>query len=107
MKLTLLVRGRIRPNPPLQVVGYDAPEVVVWAKEDIGKFDPTAKLVLYGGVVEASSANDMLWTQVMWVRSGVCLSDMYQWYSAINAVYMCLVGGEHPAMIRAVFSLCP
>lgn len=52
-------------------MGYDAPEVVVWAKEDSKKFDPTAKLVIYGGVVEASSAHEILWTQVMWARPGV------------------------------------
>lgn len=60
-----------RPNPVLQIVGYDAPEVVVWAKEDSEKFDPTAKLVLYGGVVEASSEYEMLWTQVMWARLSI------------------------------------
>lgn len=54
-----------RPNRVLQVVSYDAPEVVVWAKEDNDKFDPTAKLVLYGGVVDAYSTYELLWTQVM------------------------------------------
>lgn len=60
-----------QPNRPLQVVSYDAPEVVVWPKEDSDKFDPTSKLVLYGGVVDASSAYELLWTQVMWAQSGV------------------------------------
>ena len=54
-----------RPNRVLQVVSYDAPEVVVWAKENNDKFDPTAKLVLYGGVVDAYSTYELLWTQVM------------------------------------------
>lgn len=48
-----------------QVVFYDAPDVVVWAKEDSDKLDPTAKLVLYGGVADTSSAHDFLWSQVM------------------------------------------
>ncbi|CAM9102892.1 unnamed protein product [Laminaria digitata] len=48
----------------VQVVSYDVPEVVVWAKENSDKFDPTAKLVLYGGVVDTSSAYELLWTQV-------------------------------------------
>lgn len=52
------------PTRALQVVSYDAPEVVVVAKEDSDKFDPTAKLVLYGGVIDASSAYELLWTQV-------------------------------------------
>lgn len=65
MRLTHIVSRRRTPNP--QVVSYDAPEVVVWAKEDSDKFDPTAKLVLFGGVVDASSAYELLWTQVMWL----------------------------------------
>lgn len=39
--------------------------MVVWAKENQDKYDPTDKLVLYGGVVDASSTYDLLWTQVM------------------------------------------
>lgn len=66
-----------RPNRVLQVVSYDVPEVVVWAKEDSDKFDPTAKLVLYGGVVEASSMYELLWTQVTWARSGDAFSIIF------------------------------
>lgn len=81
-----LLRGKVYasdtcaawPNRVLQVVSYDAPEVVVVAKEDSDKFDPTAKLVLYGGVVEASSAYELLWTQVTWARSGVASYAVYR-----------------------------
>ncbi|CAM9119700.1 unnamed protein product, partial [Laminaria digitata] len=47
----------------VQVVSYDAPEVVVWAKEDSDKFDPTSKVVLYGGVADTTSSHDFLWSQ--------------------------------------------
>ena len=63
-----------RQNRVIQVVSYATPQVIVVAQEDSDKFDPTAKLVLYGGVVDASSAYELLWTQVTWFRSGVDLS---------------------------------
>lgn len=47
-----------------QVVSYEAPEVVVTAKEDVAKHNPTRSVVVYGGVVEQSSSYDLLWTQV-------------------------------------------
>eukprot|EP00752_Nemacystus_decipiens_P006049 g5460.t1 len=43
------------------VVSYDAPHVVVVAKEDSQKHDHTKKIVMYGAVDRAS---DLLWTQV-------------------------------------------
>lgn len=55
-------------NRLLQIISYEAPEVVVWAKDDSTKYDPTEKLVLYGGVANASSTYDLLWTQV-WASS--------------------------------------
>ncbi|CAM9699138.1 unnamed protein product [Ectocarpus sp. 12 AP-2014] len=48
----------------IQVVSFEAPEVVVAAKSDEGKVDPTQKVVIYGGVVEQSTAVDYFWTQV-------------------------------------------
>ncbi|CAM9766978.1 unnamed protein product, partial [Ectocarpus sp. 12 AP-2014] len=47
-----------------QVVSFEAPEVVVAAKSDEGKVDPTQKVVIYGGVVEQSTAVEYFWTQV-------------------------------------------
>lgn len=44
-----------------KVVSYDAPEVVVVAKEDSLKHDQTKKIVIYGA---AEPASDLLWTQV-------------------------------------------
>lgn len=49
------------------MVAYDVPQVVVWAKEESDKFNPTAKLVLYGAVVDASSEYELQWTQVRWM----------------------------------------
>lgn len=42
-----------------------APEVVVFTKEALVKYDPTAKLVVYGGVIEAEEDSyEFIWTQV-------------------------------------------
>ncbi|CAM9473958.1 unnamed protein product, partial [Ectocarpus sp. 8 AP-2014] len=48
----------------VQVVSFEAPEVVVAAKSDGGNVDPTQKVVIYGGVVEQSTAVGYFWTQV-------------------------------------------
>ncbi|CAM9232606.1 unnamed protein product [Ectocarpus sp. 6 AP-2014] len=48
----------------VQVVSFEAPEVVVAAKNDEEKVDPTQKVVIYGGVVEQSTAVEYFWTQV-------------------------------------------
>eukprot|EP00903_Cladosiphon_okamuranus_P018201 g16743.t2 len=45
----------------VQVVSYDAPEVVLVAKDDSPKHDGNKKTVIYGTVDQAS---DLLWTQV-------------------------------------------
>ncbi|CAM9232454.1 unnamed protein product [Ectocarpus sp. 6 AP-2014] len=48
----------------VQVVSFEAPEVVVAAKNDEEKVDPTQKVVIYGGVVDQSTAVEYVWTQV-------------------------------------------
>lgn len=79
----------------------------MWAKEDSDKFDPTAKLVLFGGVVDASSAYELLWTQVTWVWSGVGLSDT--WYvlfiehTRYNSLVTRVAGGGCLTLMRALF----
>lgn len=99
----------MRPNRVLQVVSYDAPEVVIWAKEDNDKYDPTAKLVLYGGVVDASSEYELLWTQV----SGLVPVIMYLPYVGDKSyqVPVChLSTGANqvgfPILIRTILSPC-
>ncbi|CAM9247691.1 unnamed protein product, partial [Ectocarpus sp. 12 AP-2014] len=47
----------------VQVVSFEAPEVVLVAKDDSLKQDPTKKVVIYGSVSEQSSSYDLLWTQ--------------------------------------------
>ncbi|CBJ29756.1 conserved unknown protein [Ectocarpus siliculosus] len=47
----------------VQVVSFEAPEVVLISKDDSLKQDPTKKVVIYGSVSEQSSSYDLLWTQ--------------------------------------------
>ncbi|CAM9462230.1 unnamed protein product [Ectocarpus sp. 4 AP-2014] len=51
-------------NVIVQVVSFEAPEVVLIAKDNSLKQDPTKKVVIYGSVSEQSSPYDLLWTQV-------------------------------------------
>ncbi|CAM9220320.1 unnamed protein product [Ectocarpus sp. 12 AP-2014] len=51
-------------NVKVQVVSFQAPEVVLIAKDNSLKQDPTKKAVIYGSVSEQSSSYDLLWTQV-------------------------------------------
>ncbi|CAM9229815.1 unnamed protein product, partial [Ectocarpus fasciculatus] len=48
----------------VQVVSFEAPEVVVAAKSEAEKVDPAQKFVIYGGVAEQFTAVDYYWTQV-------------------------------------------
>ncbi|CAM9236501.1 unnamed protein product [Ectocarpus fasciculatus] len=48
----------------VHVVSFEAPEVVVAAKSDEDKVDPAQKFVVYGGVVDQSTAVDYYWAQV-------------------------------------------
>ncbi|CAM9381244.1 unnamed protein product, partial [Ectocarpus sp. 8 AP-2014] len=62
-----VVYGVIRSDSAtvqVQVVSFEAPEVVLAAKHDEEKVDPTQKVVIYGGVVEQSTAVEYFWTQV-------------------------------------------
>lgn len=47
-----------------KVVSFEAPEVVLIAKDDSSKKDPTKKVVIYGSVSEQPSSYDLQWTQV-------------------------------------------
>ncbi|CAM9342946.1 unnamed protein product, partial [Ectocarpus sp. 12 AP-2014] len=51
-------------NIKVQVVSFEAPEVLLIAKDNSLKQDPTEKVVIYGSVSEQSSSYDLLWTQV-------------------------------------------
>lgn len=37
---------------------------MVWARDDTIKHDPTAKVVIYGALVDQVESYDLLWTQV-------------------------------------------
>ncbi|CAM9646533.1 unnamed protein product [Scytosiphon promiscuus] len=47
----------------VQVISFEAPQVVVLAKDTASKHDPTQKLVIYGSAEEQASSYDLLWTQ--------------------------------------------
>ncbi|CAM9178731.1 unnamed protein product [Ectocarpus fasciculatus] len=47
----------------VQVVSFEAPEVILIAKDDSPKKDPTKKVVIYGSVSEQPSSYDLQWTQ--------------------------------------------
>ncbi|CAM9950357.1 unnamed protein product, partial [Pylaiella littoralis] len=66
----------------VEVVSVDVPEVVVAARGNGEKVDPTQKTVIFGGVIEQPTAYDLLWTQV----SGDLDIDLEGWSTFFTSV---------------------